>query len=273
MEGVLQRGIRQGIGHWSGMRHGGRPLCQGLRKMGGDLLGLAAARTLEDPALDTPRSREVLLTAAECAFGELRLGCFPEGGWDVLLLLVGETLTGEEMHFEETWEPACPSTTAHTWVKAFALCVISGLIGERSRVIGPLQEDYAPAIRDAVPYSKRESVSAPADLAEMDALCNYLTLVHRRCPGALLGPVPLHRAGTEARARASTRLDAAGALDPTSGCCAFCSTTASPSSNRPWSDGLWSTARVSAPARSRAPCCRPGPPRWPRSSPSRTAGS
>lgn len=59
----------------------------------------------------------------------------------------------------------------------------------RNRVIGPLlREDYAPAIRDGVPYSKRESVSDPADLAAMNALCGYLTVVQGRHPGALPGP-------------------------------------------------------------------------------------
>lgn len=215
IEDTLQRGIRQAIGHWSDMRHGSRPLRQGLREMCGDLLDLAAARTLEDPALDTPTSREVLLTAAECALGELTLGCFPDGDWDVPLPLVDETLTSEEMHYEETWEPASPATTAQTWVRAFALCVISGLVWERSRVIGPmLHEDYAPAIHDGVPYSKRESVSTPADLAEMDALCDYLTVVQGRYPGALPGPVPLDKPDADARARAAERLDAAGTLDP-----------------------------------------------------------
>ncbi|MFJ4980353.1 hypothetical protein ACIP6X_34405 [Streptomyces coeruleorubidus] len=68
------------------------------------------------------------------------------------------------MSYEEDREPASLSTTAQNWVEAFALCVISGLMWQRSRVIGPLlQEDYAPAIRGGVPYSKRESVSSPAD--------------------------------------------------------------------------------------------------------------
>ena len=214
IEDTLQRGIRQAIGHWSDMRHGSRPLRQGLREMRGDLLDLAAALTLTDPALETPRSREVLLTAAECALGELALGCFPDGDWDVPLPLVDETLTSEEMHYEETWEPASPATTAQTWVKAFALCVISGLVWERSRVIGPLlHKDYAPAIRYGVPYSKRESVSTRADLAEMDALCAYLTIVQGRYPGALPGPVPLAKPDTEARLRAAERLDAVGAVD------------------------------------------------------------
>lgn len=214
IDDTLQRGIRRAIDHWSAMRHDGRPLRQGLREMGGDLLDLAAARTLEDPALDTPRSREVLLTAAECALGELDLGCFPDGDWNIPLPLLDKTLTSEEMHNEETWEPASPATTAQTWVKAFNLCLISGLVWERSRVIGPLlHEDYAPAIRDGVPYSMRESVSTRADLAEMDALCAYLTIVHGRYPGAFPGPVPVAKPDTEARIRAAERLDEAGALD------------------------------------------------------------
>ncbi|MDX3540320.1 Imm49 family immunity protein [Streptomyces sp. MB09-01] len=214
IDDTLQRGVSRVVGHWSAMRHDGRPLRQELREMGGVLLDLAGARTLEDPELDTPGSREVLLTAAECALGELGLGCFPDGDWDVPLPLVGESLTSEEMDYEETWEPASPATTAQTWVRAFALCVISGLAWERSRVIGPLlREDYAPAIRDGVPYSTRESVSAPADLAEMDALCEYLTIVQGRYPGALPGPVPLAKPDIEARTRAAERLDAAGALD------------------------------------------------------------
>ncbi|WP_307061142.1 hypothetical protein [Streptomyces sp. B3I8] len=86
---------------------------------------------------------------------------------------------------------------------------------EHSRVIGPLlSEDYAPAIRDGVPDSKRESVSTAADLAEMDALCDYLTVVRGPAPGAVPGPVPLQKQDPDTRARAAERLDAAGALDP-----------------------------------------------------------
>ncbi|MFD6555113.1 hypothetical protein [Streptomyces sp. NPDC058398] len=79
-----------------------------------------------------------------------------------------ETLSREELHYEEGWELARPVTTARTWTDAFAWAAISGLIWDRDRVVGPLlREDYAPAIRDGVPHSKRESVSDPADLAEM----------------------------------------------------------------------------------------------------------
>ncbi|WCN05104.1 Imm49 family immunity protein [Streptomyces sp. M92] len=57
------------------------------------------------------------------------------------------------------------------------------------------------------------SVSTRADLAETDALCAYLTVVHGRCPGAFPGPVPVDKPDTEARARAAERLDEAGALN------------------------------------------------------------
>lgn len=215
IEDTLQRGFRRAVDHCSDMRHNGRPLRQGLREMGGDLLDLAAARTLQDPALETPQSRTVLLTAAECALGELTLGCFPHGDFHVPLPLVDETLSDADIYYREFREPTTPATTARTWIKAFALCVISGLIWERSRVIGPLlHEDFAPAIRDGIPYSKRESVSAPADLAEMDALCAYLAVVQGQYPGAVPGPVPLGKPDIEARARAAAQLDATGVLTP-----------------------------------------------------------
>ncbi|WP_371572337.1 immunity 49 family protein [Streptomyces sp. NBC_01314] len=129
-----------------------------------------------------------------------------KSGWRVL---------NDELHYEERWEPPRPATTARTWIDAFAWCVISGLTGERDRVIGAvLRKDCAPAIRDGVPYSTRESVSTPADLAEMDALCGYLTVVHGPRPGALPGPAPLGKPDAAARARTAGRLDAAGALTP-----------------------------------------------------------
>ncbi|MEU8976567.1 immunity 49 family protein [Streptomyces monashensis] len=106
-------------------------------------------------------------------------------------------------------------TSARTWTDAFAWSVVSGLIWERNRVIGPLlREDYAPAIRDGVPYSRRESVSDPADLAEMDALCGYLTVVQGPCSGALPDPVPLGKPDTAERARAAAQLDTAGTPTP-----------------------------------------------------------
>ncbi|MFF4542131.1 immunity 49 family protein [Streptomyces aureus] len=200
---------------WHTMRYGDLPLRQGLRELGEALADHVAARTVPDPALGAPESRTALITAAECAMGVLSLACFPDGDFSVPLPLVTETLTSEELHYEEEWEPAAPATSARTWTDAFAWSVISGLIGERDRVIGPLlREDYAPAIRDGVPYSKRKSVSDPADLAEMDALCGYLTVVQGPYPGALPGPVPLAKPDTAERVRSAEQLDRAGTLTP-----------------------------------------------------------
>ncbi|PKT69086.1 hypothetical protein CW362_31585 [Streptomyces populi] len=203
------------FGRWHTMRYGDMPLRQGLRELGEELAEHVAARTVPDPALGTPDSRAALITVAECAMGVLSLACFPDGDFSVPLPLVTKTLTSEELHYEEEWEPAGPVTSARTWTEAFAWSVISGLIWERDRVIGPLLcEDYAPAIREGVPYSKRESVSAPADLAEMDALCGYLTVVQGPYPGALPGPVPLAKPDPAERARSAGQLDGAGTLSP-----------------------------------------------------------
>ncbi|MFI0967534.1 immunity 49 family protein [Streptomyces sp. NPDC021080] len=213
IEQALEDMWGRAFGRWHGMRYGDMPLRQGLRELGEELTGHIAARTVSDPALCTPDSRTAAITAAECALGVLSLACFPDGDFSVPLPLVEKTLSSEELHYEEEWEPLHPATTARTWTDAFAWSVISGLIWDRDRVIGPLlREDYAPEIRDGVPYSKRESVSAPADLAEMDALCGYLTVVEGRYPGAVPGPVPLGKPDAAERARTAEQLDAAGTL-------------------------------------------------------------
>jgi hypothetical protein len=201
------------FGRWHEMRYGDMQLQRGLRDLGEELADHVAARTVPDPALRTSDSRTALITAAECALGVLSLACFPDGDFSVPLPLLTKTLSSEELHYEEEWEPDHPATTARTWTDAFAWSVISGLIWERDRVIGPLLcDDYAPDIRDGVPYSKRESVSDPADLAEMDALCGYLNVVQGRYPGALPGLVPLGKPDHAERARAAEQLDAAGTL-------------------------------------------------------------
>ncbi|MFF8601440.1 immunity 49 family protein [Streptomyces sp. NPDC015232] len=215
IEEALADGRGRAFGRWYWMRFGGVPLLQGLRGLGEELAEHVAARTVVDPDLRGADSRAALVTVAECAMGVLSLACFPKGDFEVPLPLVGETLTSEEMHHEERWDPADPMTSARTWTDAFAWVVISGQIGERDRVFGPLlAEDYAPAIRKGVPYAKRESVSDPADLAEMDALCAYLTVVEGRVPGAVSGPVPLAKPNAVERARAAARLDGAGRLSP-----------------------------------------------------------
>ncbi|MEV0442958.1 immunity 49 family protein [Streptomyces spectabilis] len=200
---------------WYDMRWSGIPLRRGLRELGEELAGHVAARTVPDPALCTPDSRAALITAAECAMGVLSLACFPDGDFEVPLPLVRETLSSEELDYEEACEPAAPVTSARMWTDAFAWSVVSGLVWDRDRMAGPLlRNDYAPAIRDGVPYSQRESVSGPGDLAEMDALCGYLAVVRGPSPGALPGPVPLRKPEAAERARAAGQLDAAGTLTP-----------------------------------------------------------
>ncbi len=90
------------------------------------------------------------------------------------------------------------------------MCLVSGVVWEWDRAIGlQLRGDYAPAIRDGVPYSPLESRSDPADLAETDALCGYLT----EARGHLLSDWPsvtLRKPDLEA----ARRLDGLGALTP-----------------------------------------------------------
>ncbi|MFF7774036.1 immunity 49 family protein [Streptomyces tanashiensis] len=199
---------------WHDLRYGGMSLSR-LGELRDELLDHVGARTLEDPALAAESSRAALLTAAECALGVLGVGCFPEGDWDVPLPLADKTLSSDDQLFDEGWDRGHRVPTARTWVEVFGLCLISGLMWERRRVIGPLlREDYAPAIRSGVPYSRFDSVSEPADLAEMDALCAYLTVVSGRYPGSVPGPVPVARPGEEERASAARALDGAGALGP-----------------------------------------------------------
>ncbi|ROQ68508.1 immunity protein 49 of polymorphic toxin system [Streptomyces sp. 840.1] len=215
IEQALEDMWGRAFGRWHDMRYGDMPLRRGLRELGEELADHVAARTVPDPALRTPDSRTALITAAECAMGVLSLACFPDGDFSVSLPLVMETLSSEELDYEETGEPTNPVTSARTWTEAFAWCVISGLIWDRNRVIGPLlREDYAPAIGDGVPYSKRRSVSDPADIAEMDALCGYLTVVQGHYPGVLAGPVPLGKPDTAERARTAEQFDTAGTLTP-----------------------------------------------------------
>ncbi|MFE5487149.1 immunity 49 family protein [Streptomyces sp. NPDC056527] len=179
--------------------------------MGDELLDHVAARTLDDPALGLGPSRKALLTSAACAFGVLELGAFPDGDWEISFPLVNETLSSDEFSFGHAVDEV---PTARTWLDAFGLCLASGVVRERDRVIGLLlREDYAPAIRDGVPYSRLESRSEPADLAEMDALCGYLTPSRGHLPRDWPS-VTLCMPEAEERAEAARRLDAVGALSP-----------------------------------------------------------
>ncbi|MFE5589789.1 immunity 49 family protein [Streptomyces sp. NPDC056549] len=214
IEEALQDARRETFDRWHDLRYGGMAMStvEELRDL---LLDHVGARTTEDPALAADSSRTALVTAAECALGVLGLGCFPDGDWDLPLPLADETLSSDDQLYDEGWGRGHRVPTARTWTEAFALCLISGLIRERRRVIGPLlREDYAPAIRSGVPYSRFDSVSEPADLAEMDALCAYLSVERGRHPGAVPGPVPVRRPDAEERAGAARALDGAGALGP-----------------------------------------------------------
>ncbi|MFE7413379.1 immunity 49 family protein [Streptomyces laurentii] len=203
------------FGRWHSMRYADMPLRRGLRELGVELADHLAARTLSDPGLRAPEVRVALETAAECALGVLSLACFPDGDFAIPLPLAGDSLGSDEQVYDETWEPAHPATDARMWLDAFAWSVVSGLMDERARVIGPLlRKDYAPTIHKGVPYSKREALSSPAELAEMDALARYLTVVEGRYPGAVPGPVPLAKPDAAERARAAEGLDAVGGLSP-----------------------------------------------------------
>ncbi|MFG2836534.1 immunity 49 family protein [Streptomyces zaomyceticus] len=199
---------------WHDLRYGGMSPGR-LVDTRDALLDHVGARTAEDPALAAESSRTALLTAAECALGVLGLGCFPGGDWEVPLPLVDRTLSSDDQLYDEELAGDHRVPTARTWIDTFALCLISGLAWERRRVIGPLlREDYAPAIREGLSYSVFGSLPDPADLAEMDALCAYLTVERGRYPGSVPGAVPVRRPGAEERAGAARALDAAGAASP-----------------------------------------------------------
>ncbi|MER7536610.1 immunity 49 family protein [Streptomyces sp. NPDC097704] len=197
------------FGRWHSMRYGSFRL-DGLREMGDELLDHVAARTLSAPELDDA-SRVVLLTAAECALGVISLGCYPNGDQEIRFPLVHEELTSEELAFQDVIDEA---PTARTWLDTFAAVVVSGLVWEWRRVTGLLlRDDFASAIRDGVPYSKLTSVSTPADLAAMEALCGYLTEESGHLPRDW-PTVPLRKPDPEERVEAVRRLDAADGLTP-----------------------------------------------------------
>ncbi|MFF7993975.1 Imm49 family immunity protein [Kitasatospora xanthocidica] len=124
----------------------------------------------------------------------LQLGCFPRGDFEVRFPYIGRTLESDSIRFGATIDFA---PTAATWVEAFAMDMISGLLRQRDRLFGPLlAEDYAPAVRDGLPHSDLTSVSDPAGLAEMAALTSYLFIVlteWSRWIGP--GPVPMRKPG------------------------------------------------------------------------------
>jgi hypothetical protein len=203
---------------WHRLRHDDASP-QELQEMATELLDHVAARTVRAPALDDA-SRLALRTAAECALGALSIGCFPDGDQEVALPLVGERLSSEDTTFGGGVDLA---PTARTWLDAFALCLVSGLVWDWQRAIGLLlRDDYAPAIRDGAQHSKLTPTSDPtdtadtaytADTATMDALCGYLTPAAGHLPRDW-PTVPLCKPDADERAEAARRLDAAGSLAP-----------------------------------------------------------
>ncbi|MFF5707238.1 immunity 49 family protein [Streptomyces sp. NPDC012794] len=184
------------------------PAPERLREMGDELLDHVAARTAVDGRLDGT-AREALLTAAQCALGVLGIGCFPGGDQEVPLPLVNETASSEDFDFRSAVTAA---PTARTWLDAFEAAVVSGLVWDWRKVSGLLlRDDYAPALRDGVPYSPHTSRSEPSDLAAMDALCGYLAASTGHRPGDW-PTVPLCKPDAATRAGAARRLDDAGPL-------------------------------------------------------------
>ncbi|MCX5103954.1 Imm49 family immunity protein [Streptomyces sp. NBC_00439] len=176
-----------------------------------ELLDHVAARAAQDPALNDETARAALRTAAECSLGALSVGCFPNGDEEILFPLIDEQLSSENIAFNDVIEQA---PTAETWLTTFTTSLISGLMRDRQRGVGLLlRSDYAPAIREGVPYSTLTSTSQPADLAAMDALCEYLTEASGHLPRDWPA-VPLRKPDPVERAEAARRLDAAGHLTP-----------------------------------------------------------
>ncbi|MDX3646302.1 immunity 49 family protein [Streptomyces sp. MB09-02B] len=197
------------FGYWRGLYYGAYSLTA-LREMRDELLDHVAARTLRDPAPDD-NVRTVLRTAAECSLGLLSVGCYPRGDQELLFPLIDRELTSEDIEFQHLVKEA---PTAATWIETFELCVVSGLVWEWRRVIGLLMRgDNARTIHDGVPYSDLDSVSDPADLAAMDALCGYLTPSAGHLPRDW-PTVPLCGPDADERAEAARRLDEVGPLTP-----------------------------------------------------------
>ncbi|MBL1108848.1 immunity 49 family protein [Streptomyces sp. 5-8] len=194
---------------WHSMRYDD-PSPRKLKQLGGELFDHVAARTVRAPALDEA-SRVALETAAHCALGALSIGCFPNGDQEIALPLLDERLSSEDIAFGDAVDQA---PTARTWLDAFEMCLVSGLVWDWERVIGLLlRGDFAPAIRDGVPYSELTSASDPRDVAAMDALCGYLTEADGHLPRDW-PTVPLRKPDADERAGAARRLDATDSLTP-----------------------------------------------------------
>ncbi|QXR00322.1 Imm49 family immunity protein [Streptomyces sp. WY228] len=205
--------VGRAAGRWHGMRYDD-PAPRRMAEAAAELLDHVAARTGRGAVLDEV-ARAALRTAAECRLGELSVGCFPDGDQEIPFPLIGEQLSTEDMSFGAAiGHPGAAAPSARTWLDAFAVCLVSGLVLDWQRVIGLLlRNDYAPAIHEGVPYSPLTSASDPADLAAMDALCLYLREAEGHLPRHW-PTVPLRRPDADERQRAAAALDAAGAPTP-----------------------------------------------------------
>ncbi|WP_037662082.1 immunity 49 family protein [Streptomyces griseofuscus] len=199
---------------WHSLRYGSISPAL-IRAMADELLDHVAARTVTEPGLDAAAGT-VAVTAAECAHGVLSIMCFPDGDQEIRLPLVGERISTDPDDDEFGDGPITfrdvvqESPTARTWLDMFEMCVVSGHGWDWERVTGLLlRGDYAPAIRDGVPCNRYTSVSDPADLAAMDALCLYLTEAAGHLPRDW-PMVPLRKPDAGERAEAARRLDEIG---------------------------------------------------------------
>ncbi|MEU6051105.1 immunity 49 family protein [Streptomyces xanthochromogenes] len=198
------------FGRWHGLRYDSLSIA-GLRALREELLDHTGALTLQDPALESAQSRLMLRTAAECALGVLTLGTYPSGDFDVFLPLVDKELSSADFGFGDAVDEA---SAAATWVEAFALSMVTGLLWEQDRMIGPmLADNYAPDLRSGLPCSPLNPVVHPADDAEMDVLCLYLHPVETsQSPWVAPGAPPVRKPNAEERAAAGAQLDEAGTL-------------------------------------------------------------
>lgn len=209
LDGIVGRTFSR----WHWLRYGSISPAS-IRDVADELLDHVAARAVTEPGLDADAGT-VAVTAAECVLGVLSIMCFPGGDQEIRFPLVGERIStdpdddefGDGITFEDVVQEA---PTARTWLDTFEICVVSGQVWDWERVTGLLlRSDYAPAIRDGVPYNRYTAVSDPADLAAMDALCPYLTEAAGHLPRDW-PTVPLRKPDAGERAEAARRLDEVG---------------------------------------------------------------
>jgi hypothetical protein len=214
-------GIEDRLGRrWSSLLYTNLSL-QGLQEMREEILDHVGAHTLENPALrssalERMSASTLLDTAAECALGALHLACQPDSDFEISLSCFPEAdygnLNSTQIHFGSGHVDRAPTVDA--WVDVFALTVISGLVRDRDLGIGvQLRDDLAPTLRAGAPDAPMTLQEGPADRAQMDALCLYLTPTGGHRPRDR-SPALLREPQAKERAEAVRRLDTAPALTP-----------------------------------------------------------